>query len=89
MSGASDVMRYGIHTGTRPRRHGAADRVFVRGRHEPVVERGEGVAVLLHGQERHAVGGTIVEVHPGLCGTNRIGERAAAGAPAPRGRRPE
>ena len=36
-------------------------------------------AILLHGEDRHAVGGEVVEAEAGLGVADRVGERAATG----------
>src|SRR5262249_34381678 len=38
----------------------------------------ERVAILVHGKQRHPVGGAIVEAHSGLGRTYRVGERTAS-----------
>ena len=50
----------------------------VAGRHQPVGERSQGVAVLLHGEQRHVVGSRIAEPHRVLRPADRVGEWSAA-----------
>ena len=48
-------------------------------RQQPAVEIDERAAILLHCEQRHVMGGSIVKSYPRLRGAYRIGKRTAAG----------
>jgi hypothetical protein len=83
LPGPWNVLRSAHHSRCRPNRHAAVKQHAANScrrcyKLQLSSEIRERVAILVHGKQRHPVGGAIVEAHSGLGRTYRVGERTAS-----------